>query len=509
MLTFSNAIKYSGSISISPDSCYFAVSKGFDLVIYDLKSLKPCIKYNFIDLIEDIQWSNDSKLLLIGIYKRSICELKLLTDPSWNCRINEGFAGLTYATISPDSLNVLSFTESNIRLNIRSLVNGKQKCILYPKFNKKGMAFTSNGHFMSLVTREKSNDYINIYYCHEWKSICKFKAESEDLQDLKWTFDNSAILIQDNPALCVFFVYSPFGDLLKRIEPYKLRLGIRRMVISPNGHYITLGFYNQYLYVYNSVGYINMTILDMSEKELSSNKINYFQEKDIGDGLSKYIVLSPPIQLKQSTPDPDSLLPEEVPKIGVNLLNFSYDSLFLAAKSENSPNVLYIWEMMGFNLHTIIIQIDEIVEFKWAKNQHLLFLTTKNNKLYYFTLESCLISLVADNFSVENILLAPDGSKIILKNKEKFVVAEVNNLNPIYFQDNSNDLKIKNQSGTSGKEEIENEIRLQKLNFDEISNEHLNNVKKAEDNCSENCEYVNNDYNKIVFKEETNMNPLD
>ena len=46
MLTFSNKIKYSGHVSFSKNSNYFAVSKGVDLVIYDNQTLKQIQKIN-------------------------------------------------------------------------------------------------------------------------------------------------------------------------------------------------------------------------------------------------------------------------------------------------------------------------------------------------------------------------------------------------------------------------------------------------------------------------------
>ena len=63
MLTFSNKRKYSGNISFSPDSKFFSISKGLELIIYDNKSLKPFQTFSFCDFIEDIQWSKNSKLI--------------------------------------------------------------------------------------------------------------------------------------------------------------------------------------------------------------------------------------------------------------------------------------------------------------------------------------------------------------------------------------------------------------------------------------------------------------
>ena len=67
MLTFSNKRKYSGNIAFSPDSKFFAISKGLELIIYDNKYLKPYQNFSFVDFIEDIQWSKNSKLILVGL----------------------------------------------------------------------------------------------------------------------------------------------------------------------------------------------------------------------------------------------------------------------------------------------------------------------------------------------------------------------------------------------------------------------------------------------------------
>ena len=55
MLTFSNKRKYSGHACFSPDSHYFAISKGIQLVVYSIEILKPIKIYQFIDFIEDIK----------------------------------------------------------------------------------------------------------------------------------------------------------------------------------------------------------------------------------------------------------------------------------------------------------------------------------------------------------------------------------------------------------------------------------------------------------------------
>ena len=171
MLTFSNKRKYSGIIAFSPDSNYFAISKGIELVIYNNQSLKPFQTYTFCDFIEDIQWSKNSKLILIGLYKRSRCEIRIIDNQKWYCTIDEGIQGMKYALFSPDSLHILSICEHNIKLSIRSLVDKSLLYIIYPKFSKKGLSFSTKGNFMTLAERRDSKDIIGVYYVKKWSCI--------------------------------------------------------------------------------------------------------------------------------------------------------------------------------------------------------------------------------------------------------------------------------------------------------------------------------------------------
>ena len=208
MLTFSSKRKYSGNISFSPDSNFFAISKGIQLVLYSSQLLKPIKIYTFIDFIEDIKWSNDNQLILIGIYKRNRCEIRSIQNDNYLCTIDEGVQGMSYALFSPDSLHVLSTNEHATKLTIRSLQNKYLSFINLPKFSKKGISFSSQGHgnFMALAERKETKDIIGLYYIRKWTCIRRFEVDTEDLQDIKWSYDNSSLIIIDTPALCRFFI---------------------------------------------------------------------------------------------------------------------------------------------------------------------------------------------------------------------------------------------------------------------------------------------------------------
>ena len=59
------------------------------LQIYETETLKVNQKFSFIDFISHFEWSPDSTLLLVGLFKRGICEVKSLDNPDWVCKIDE------------------------------------------------------------------------------------------------------------------------------------------------------------------------------------------------------------------------------------------------------------------------------------------------------------------------------------------------------------------------------------------------------------------------------------
>ena len=511
MLTFSNKRKYSGNIAFSPDSKYFAISKGLELIIYDNKYLKPYQNFSFVDFIEDIQWSKNSKLILVGLYKRARCEIRSIENPKWYCSIDEGVKGMKYSLFSPDSLHILSICDHNIKLSIRSLVD---KSLLYknfPKYARKGLSFSSKGNFMALAERNEAKDYIGVYFVNKWTCIKKFLTQTEDLQDVKWSYDNSALLIPDTPTLCILYIYSPIGDLISKIELYQYKMGIKSMDISPNGHYICLGLYDQSLRIFNNISYTCVTIFEHDKEILNDIKVNYYKEEILNnEGESKYIQIKPPIDLRNENilKNKNNYINDKVPKIGISKMAFSFDNYFLATKNDKMPNILFIWDINQMNLQFVLIQLNEIVHFEWAKNKNILFISTNNNKLYYFTLDSCKILQLSKDFNNKSLIFSSDGKKMMIKDTNNFIMVNMDNneeenedrMRQIVNQDDNNEhMKVEENYVNEEKYENENDDD-NNLNENE-EGEEMEEQILMEDNSPD-----NKLKNKIVFEEEV-INP--
>ena len=508
MLTFSNKRKYSGNIAFSPDSKFFAINKGLEIIIYDNKNLKQYQNFSFCDFVEDIQWSNNSKLILIGLYKRARCEIRNIENPKWYCSIDEGIQGMKYSLFSPDSLHILSICDHNIKLSIRSLVDKSLLYINFPKFSKKGLSFSSKGNFMALAERKNAKDLIGIYYINnKWSCIKKFYPETEDLQNVKWSYDNSAILIPDSPTLCILYIYSPLGDLINKIELYKYKMGIKSLNISPNGHYICLGLYDQSLRIFNNISYTCVTIFEHNFDILNNNTVNYYKEEIMNkDGETKYIQLKPPIDLINEN-ILKNIKNNNTTKIGISKMAFSFDNYFLATKNDKMPNILFIWDINQMNLQFVLIQLNEVIHFEWAKNKNILFISTNNNKLYYFTLDSCKILKLAKDFNNKSLLFSSDGKKMMIKDTNNFIMVNLEN-----EETERNKSEMREEYSNENMKVEENYI----INSKDENNENLNEDEIDDGEEGENMEEqmqsaefssgkkINN---KIVFVEEEGMNP--
>ena len=510
MLTFSNKRKYSGNIAFSPDSKYFAISKGLELIIYDNKYLKPYQNFSFVDFIEDIQWSKNSKLILVGLYKRARCEIRSIENPKWYCSIDEGVKGMKYSLFSPDSLHILSICDHNIKLSIRSLVDKSLLYINFPKYARKGLSFSSKGNFMALAERNDAKDYIGVYFVNKWTCIKKFLTQTEDLQDVKWSYDNSALLIPDTPTLCILYIYSPIGDLISKIELYQYKMGIKSMDISPNGHYICLGLYDQSLRIFNNISYTCVTIFEHDKEILNDIKVNYYKEEILNnEGESKYIQIKPPIDLRNENilKNKNNYINDKVPKIGISKMAFSFDNYFLATKNDKMPNILFIWDINQMNLQFVLIQLNEIVHFEWAKNKNILFISTNNNKLYYFTLDSCKILQLSKDFNNKSLIFSSDGKKMMIKDTNNFIMVNMDNneeenedrMRQVVNEDDNNE-HMKVEENYVNEEKDENENDDNNLNENE-EGEEMEEQILMEDNSPD-----NKLKNKIVFEEEV-INP--
>ena len=114
-MEFSELFKQSSNLCcFSPNALYLATAVQYRLVIRDAESLQIVHLFNGRDVIQDIQWSPDSELILCANYKLGYIQVFNLRNEKWNAKIEEGLAGCTRSFWSPDSRHILSFSEFQV-----------------------------------------------------------------------------------------------------------------------------------------------------------------------------------------------------------------------------------------------------------------------------------------------------------------------------------------------------------------------------------------------------------
>ena len=79
-------------------------------------------------------------------------------------------------------------------------------------------------------------------------------VETNDLQDLKWTSKDTAILVWDNALENQILIYSAAtADLLTKYQPETIGLGIKTVSLSPDKNLMAAGMFDGSIYLYNNL----------------------------------------------------------------------------------------------------------------------------------------------------------------------------------------------------------------------------------------------------------------
>ncbi|KAG5462395.1 MAG: hypothetical protein BJ554DRAFT_5286 [Olpidium bornovanus] len=115
-LDFTDVYKQSsGLCAFSPDGRHIATAVLYRLVVRDAETLQIVHLFTCTDLVQAVDWSADSRLVLCASFKLGAVNVWSLEDASWSAKIDEGAAGLTSVRFAPDGRHVLCFSDFQVR----------------------------------------------------------------------------------------------------------------------------------------------------------------------------------------------------------------------------------------------------------------------------------------------------------------------------------------------------------------------------------------------------------
>lgn len=146
-----------------------AVAKNFEVFIYETNTLSRINHYQFTDVVSHLEWSPDGIYILVGIAKRAQAFVKSVSDKDWQCKIDEGLAGMINCFWAPTSRHIVTVAEFNLRMTVWSMVDKSVQYINNPKHSgnsegSKGYCFSPNKLIMALIEKnEESKDLVSLY----------------------------------------------------------------------------------------------------------------------------------------------------------------------------------------------------------------------------------------------------------------------------------------------------------------------------------------------------------
>ena len=413
--------------NFSPNSQYLLVPKGKNLVLYSLNpSIKKLNKFTFLSTINSAIFSPSSDYFLVSLIKIKECHIRSVQNFDFIIKIKEPIFGIKsviwssndeyilLSLYSYNSIHIFSTKDEyenieeeldNISINDNSKNNKNFKYIIsnikYQNLSQ-GLSFSYNGaQFLAIAIRKQIKDYMEIYDTDDYSLVCSFLCNTIDLDNISWSKDNSFLFVwEKNIYDCKLYIYSLSGNLIMINEPYKNFPGITKFNISPNGHYITLGYYDNSIRLFHYLSFkmckeinpTNLLLPDIFNKNSDfifsktvilvedSNKddinFNHLYDKE------KYM-----FSVEKSFPKKNTHLNNNYNN-DLNYINnfeFSFNSQYLAFTSTKYQHIIMIYNINTFKLSFLLVFETNVIDFAWSPSSlQLVICTETENKIYFF-----------------------------------------------------------------------------------------------------------------------------
>ena len=460
--------------NFSPNGKYLLVPKGKNLILYSLHpDIKKLEKIIFNSTINYIEFSPSSEYFLILLLKLQECHIKSVNKKNFLMKIKEPIYNINsaiwssndnYILISLNNYNALhifstkdeyeNIEEELDNQNLDYKYNKNFKFVIsnikFPNLSTQGIDFSCGAReFFAIIIRKQIKDWVEIYDTSDYSLVSSFVCSTINADNILWTKDNSFILVQENKNYdCKLFVYSLSGNLIHIIEPYKNYLGINKLNISPNGHYITATYCDNNIRLYHYLSFKLCKEIFPDNLIIPSNNNKYIFEKTVilvENSKKDEINFEHLFDKKKKLFNIENTFPKKLSNNQNNTLsNFSYsfNSQYLAFISIKFPHILLIYDITAFKLSFLIVFENNIIDFIWSPCSLQLVICTENEeKIYFFQPQRVKAFKLPENNNInnninekeknkteKNLFFSSDGKRVLYKNnKYTFFLIEPGN----------------------------------------------------------------------------------
>lgn len=441
----SESYKVTGAAPVySPDGAKLASAVEHRLVLRDAETLEVEQLVQCPDKIDAISFAPDADLVLAVSRARGAVQVASCADGSYSCNINEGSAGLCSALFTPDARHVISIAEHSTRVSVWSLLQRELvAAIAAPKMPEQTLCFSADGQFMALVHRRDAADNVVVYDTSQWQPVCCFGIGTADACMMRWS-RSGALALVDSPLEGRVLIYSPLGEQLMRWHmPDNAPLGVRCLSFESGGELLVAGAYDNTARVFNSLTWSEIASLPHEAKIVAPRHAAiYFEQNNANDeSHSEYVIGDLPVHLSHSSSTGNGSITNSknqtatrsddgppIFKSGVHELQWSFDSRFLATRSESEPHVVRLWDVSRLELCALLVQKGNVRSMAWDPTQSRLAVCTGTDKVYLWTPDgaSC-IRIPLPGITITRVAWHPQGSAMIMSDKHSMTCGYFSN----------------------------------------------------------------------------------
>ena len=474
-------------VAFSPSSQLLASVHGLTVTVRLVYSLEVMGVFECDDVVTSLLWSPDSAFLVVGVHHRDLVHMFSVKHLNWVGRIRDSKLGIRWNGVgsSTSGLFVLTMARDGSWLTVWGVKEQKVVAkIAHPKFGERACAFDDSGKFLA-VGCFYDRDYVSIYDIESWKLVYSFAVDCVHMMDFCWSPDSRCLCILDEPATSSLWIYSLNGAKLACITG--LEIGLKNVSWCPSGRFfaiqtkvgckvinnMTWKSIAEFRHTPSAIAptvavYVekyqgaDQTIESHNFAQISKLRLQELQRNSLQTIYDSQV---PPIEFPAKT---------FVQSCTFDLLEWSCDSTYLAAREKSTSQSIWIWDMTKFSLHSILLQVSVVKSIKWHPCMNKLFLCTGNNRLFMWSNKGCcVIDLPISFFSILSLRWNTAGSALMLLDEINSCVCYVDG---IYQDENegfaSQSQNIENREPLSAsKDEFDPSlIERTSLNMAEIDN---------------------------------------
>ncbi len=426
----------------SPDGKTLALAHAYNLVLRHADTLQILSIHKCVDKIDHLEWSHDSKIVLVACTARHTAHVVDVHQPDWHCKIDEGPLGLAHARLAPDGRHVLTVAEAKLRLTIWSLLDRSVRFIRCPKHADAGLAFSPDGAQMVLAHRADGHDELRVYVCDDgsFGVVRAFEVASDDLADVRWSPSADALCVLDGLLSPQVLLYTPEGA---HIATHRLPdaatcdglgtgLGARAAEWSACGALLALGCRDGRLQLLNSLTWQRVADLRHPRKVRSSLEpdaaVYVETAAPVGThgGGRKKVFPSPKDRVYRATQPPVDVEPaaSEGGVDSVSMLSWSAGGRFLASRSDGTRRAVRVWDSSRFALSAMLIHLSDVAAFAWHPSRQLLAVCTGGPFVFLWSPSGCRSAPLPEGggFRVVALAWSPTEDALVLIDEERFCV---------------------------------------------------------------------------------------